>query len=64
MPIKKNPLNLNSLQLKTLTLFQELARYPELATHNPDNGEIFLSQIPHPQPRHRYQPRFARAFPR
>ena len=52
MPPKKNPLNLNPLQLKTLALFQELARYPELATHNPDTGEIFLSQIPHPHGDH------------
>ena len=52
MPPKKNPLNLNPLQLKTLTLFQELARYPELATHNADTGEIFLSQIPHPHGNH------------
>ena len=28
MTAKKNPLNLNSLQLKTLTLLQELARSP------------------------------------
>jgi hypothetical protein len=28
MPPKKNPLGLNSLQLKTLTLLQELARLP------------------------------------
>ena len=52
MPTKKNPLNLNALQLKTLTLFQELARYPELATQNADSGEIFISQIPHPHGNH------------
>ncbi len=52
MLIKKNPLKLNPLQLKTLTLFQELARYPELATHNAETGEIFLSQIPHPHGNH------------
>jgi len=52
MPPKNNPLNLNPLQLKTLTLFQELARYPELATRNAETGEVFLSQIPHPHGDH------------
>lgn len=47
MPPRKNPLNLNALQLKTLTLMQEVARYPEMATTNPDNGEVFLSRLPH-----------------
>jgi hypothetical protein len=51
MPPKKNPLNLNPLQLKTLVLFQELATYPELATIN-DEGDAFLSQIPHPHGNH------------
>ena len=51
MPPKKNPLNLNPLQLKTLVLFQELARYPELATRN-EEGDAFLSQIPHPHGDH------------
>src|SRR5579859_601167 len=51
MPPKKNPLNLNPLQLKTLVLFQELARYPELATRN-EAGDAFLSQIPHPHGDH------------
>ncbi len=52
MPPKHNPLKLNPLQLKTLTLFQELARYPELSTPNPETGEVFLSQIPHPHGNH------------
>lgn len=52
MPPKHNPLNLNPLQLKTLTLFQELARYPELATKHPETGEVFISQIPHPHGDH------------
>jgi hypothetical protein len=52
MPTKKNPLNLNPLQLKTLTLFQELARYPELASPHPETGEVFVSQIPHPHGDH------------
>jgi hypothetical protein len=52
MPPKANPLKLNPLQLRTLALFQELARYPELATANPETGEVFLSQIPHPHGDH------------
>ena len=52
MPPKKNPMNLNPLQLKTLTLFQELARYPELASTHPETGEVFVSQIPHPHGDH------------
>ena len=46
MPPKTNPLKLNPLQLKTLTLLQELARYPELSTTHPETGEVMLSQIP------------------
>jgi len=48
---KRNPLKLNPLQLRTLTLFQEMARYPELSTHS-ESGEVFLSQIPHPHGNH------------
>jgi hypothetical protein len=52
MPPKQNPLKLNPLQLRTLALFQELARYPELASRNAETGEAFLSQIPHPHGDH------------
>jgi len=52
MPPKFNPLKLNPLQLRTLALFQELARYPELSTRNAETGETFLSQIPHPHGDH------------
>jgi hypothetical protein len=52
MPPKKNPLKLNPLQLKTLTLLQELARHPELSTPIPETGEVLLSQIPHPHGDH------------
>ncbi len=52
MPTKKNPLKLNPLQLRTLTLLQELARHPELATPDPDSGDLFLAQIPHPHGDH------------
>lgn len=49
MPGKKNPLNLNPLQLKTLTLFQELARWsgPPAA-----DGSVRLDELPHPHGDH------------
>jgi hypothetical protein len=47
MPPKANPLNLNALQLKTLVLFQELARHPELSTASAETGEVLLTRFPH-----------------
>lgn len=46
MPPKKNPLNLNPLQLKTLTLFQVLAGIEDVAKPA-ENGEIEVTQLPH-----------------
>ncbi len=43
MPPKRNPLRLNKLQLKTLTLFQELARSPETSTAQGDGGFLITS---------------------
>ena len=40
MAPKRNPLKLNKLQLKTLTLLQELARLPDMATPNAATGEV------------------------
>ncbi len=51
MAPKKNPLKLNPLQLKTLVLFQELARHPQSASRL-DSGEVFLSQLPTPHGNH------------
>lgn len=45
MPPKTNPLKLNPLQLRTLTLFQALARVPGAATHGAD-GEARIAQFP------------------
>lgn len=50
-PVKKNPLNLNALQLKTLTLFQELARSPNHAAAAADGG-IALHRLPQPHGDH------------
>ncbi len=52
MPPRKNPLKLNALQLKTLTLLQELARWPETSQRLPDSDEIFLSALPQPHGDH------------
>lgn len=46
MQPKTNPLRLNMLQLKTLTLLQELARHPEAGTPLEDGG-FRISRLPH-----------------
>jgi hypothetical protein len=46
MPPKKNPLKLNPLQLRTLTLFQVLAQIPEAAMAGPGEGEITINRFP------------------
>ena len=45
MPPKRNPLNLNPLQLRTLTLLQVIARIPGAAQSLP-GGEVVISQFP------------------
>lgn len=52
MPPKHNPLKLNPLQLKTLTLLQELARHPETATTVAETGEVVISNLPRPHGNH------------
>jgi hypothetical protein len=53
MAQKKNPLNLNPLQLRTLTLLQELARLPG-HSHPADDepGAILVSNLPQPHGDH------------
>lgn len=51
MPPKKNPLGLNALQLKTLTLLQELARSPDHAEPQGD-GSVRVSGLPRPHGDH------------
>ena len=46
MPPKQNPLKLNPLQLRTLTLLQALARVPNAAVGGPGPGEITVQQFP------------------
>ena len=45
MPPKQNPLKLNPLQLRTLTLLQAIARIPRAASQGA-NGEVIISQFP------------------
>ena len=45
MPPRNNPLKLNPLQLRTLTLLQAIARIPGAAGMN-DKGEASISQFP------------------
>jgi hypothetical protein len=50
MPPKRNPLNLNPLQLRTLTLLQALARLPD---HSRQEGDaVVVDNLPHPHGDH------------
>lgn len=50
--MKKNPLKLNKLQLKTLALAQELAGDPDIAMRDDDSGEVTLLTLPQPHGNH------------
>src|SRR5690348_2159956 len=52
MPPKKNPLSLNPLQLKTLTLLQELARLPGHGRPAEESGAVLVSNLPRPHGDH------------
>jgi hypothetical protein len=52
MPPKRNPLNLNPLQLKTLTLLQELARLAGKPAAEDEPGGVAISQLPNPHGDH------------
>jgi hypothetical protein len=52
MANKTNPLKLNPLQLRTLTLLQVLARVPEAATDGPEPGEVTINRFPRPHADH------------
>ena len=51
MPPKRNPLQLNALQLKTLTLLQELARLVGRPDAEDANG-LAISELPQPHGDH------------
>lgn len=46
MPPRNNPLKLNPLQLRTLTLFQAIARLPNAASAGPGAGEVTIEYLP------------------
>ncbi len=52
MPRKHNPLGLNPLQLKTLTLLQQLARLPDYSQPGDEQGSVTLTRLPHPHGDH------------
>jgi hypothetical protein len=51
MPPKSNPLKLNPLQLRTLTILQGLASLPDTAQREP-NGEVTITRFPQPHGDH------------
>jgi hypothetical protein len=52
MPAKRNPLNLNPLQLKTLTLLQELSNLPDYARPGEEPGSVIIAGLPDPHGDH------------
>ena len=52
MPAKRNPLNLNPLQLKTLTLLQELARIAGKPAAGDADGGVAITELPDPHGDH------------
>src|ERR1700722_1659731 len=51
MPPKRNPLGLNPLQLKTLTLLQALALLPD-AKPGVEDGRVLVTRLPAPHGDH------------
>ncbi len=56
--MKKNTIKLNSLQKRTLALFQVLAGDPETSTLNKETGEISIAYLPEPHGDHVHVGRF------
>lgn len=52
MAPKNNPLGLNPLQLRTLTILQHLSRFPESSTRNEETGEVMITNLPQPHGNH------------
>jgi hypothetical protein len=52
MPPKRNPLNLNPLQLKTLTLLQELAQIAGKPAAEDEPGGLAITELPNPHGDH------------
>ncbi len=52
MPPKQNPLKLNALQLRTLTVLQALSRVDGAAKPGPEQGEMTITRFPQPHGDH------------
>ena len=52
MPQKRNPLGLNPLQLKTLTLLQALAALEDHVVRREEDGGLLVAGIPQPHGDH------------
>ena len=52
MPPKHNPLKLNPLQLRTLTILQAVAQLPGFAMRGPSAGEFTVERFPQPHGDH------------
>jgi LmbE family N-acetylglucosaminyl deacetylase len=52
MAPKHNPLGLNGLQLRTLTLLQQLARLPDYSRPGEDQGSVVVTRLPDPHGDH------------
>lgn len=52
MAPKQNPLKLNPLQLRTLSVLQALARAPGMAAAGPGSGEVTIQRFPQPHGDH------------
>jgi hypothetical protein len=52
MAPRSNPLRLNALQLKTLTLLQELARLPAFSRPADAAGDVAIAGLPQPHGDH------------
>ena len=52
MPPKRNPLNLNPLQLKTLTLLQAMAQLPDVSRPGEAEGSVVIDALPSPHGDH------------
>ncbi len=52
MPPRTNPLRLNALQLKTLTILQQLGRFPETSSTDPATGDVTITSLPHAHGNH------------
>lgn len=52
MPPRSNPLQLNPLQLRTLTILQQMARSPRHAAPPDDTGAVRVGNFPDPHGDH------------